>query len=91
MAWREIEYQGIVGWVNARHLKPNSLMLGATKALECALTERFWNAIIDNNDCKFGCRARKTRYDWNTCATHPGSDGHIFGRIIRPALTTGTA
>ena len=52
--WREIKYQGIMGWVNARNLKPTSLMLEAPEALECAGTEPFWHVTIDNNDSTFG-------------------------------------
>lgn len=48
--WREIEYKGIVGWVNERYLKPTNLLLESPDALQCAGTEPFWNDAVDEND-----------------------------------------
>jgi uncharacterized membrane protein len=45
--WREISYNGTVGWVNARFLKPTSLYLETPKALSCGGTEPFWDVEID--------------------------------------------
>lgn len=44
--WREIEFKRIVGWVNARFLKPTNLYLEAPAALKCGGTEPFWNLEI---------------------------------------------
>ncbi|POF28452.1 hypothetical protein [Roseibium marinum] len=51
--WREIKYNGTVGWVNARYLTPTSSSLERPEALQCAGTEPFWNVAIDENDSTF--------------------------------------
>lgn len=51
--WREIKYNGTVGWVNARYLKPTNVLLERPEALQCAGTEPFWNVAIDENASTF--------------------------------------
>ena len=51
--WREIEYTGITGWVNAAYLKPTSFLLERPEALHCAGTEPFWSVAVDENEGTF--------------------------------------
>ncbi|PVB61865.1 hypothetical protein DCO57_10125 [Labrenzia sp. 011] len=51
--WREIRYNGTVGWVNARYLTPSSVSLERPETLQCSGTEPFWNIAIDENDSTF--------------------------------------
>ncbi len=48
--WREVEYNGTLGWVNERYLKPTNLLLQPPEALQCAGTEPFWNVEISENN-----------------------------------------
>ncbi|MEM5582928.1 hypothetical protein WNZ15_10735 [Roseibium sp. AS2] len=51
--WREIRYDGTVGWVNARYLTPTNMLLERPEALQCSGTEPFWNVAIDDDDSTF--------------------------------------
>ncbi len=51
--WRQVDYNGTVGWVNERYLKPTSLLLEQPETLNCAGTEPFWSVMIDEHASNF--------------------------------------
>ncbi|WP_121061720.1 hypothetical protein [Chachezhania antarctica] len=58
--WREVAYNGTVGWVNARYLKPTSTMLQAPEALKCSGTEPFWSITIDEAGSTYNSPEQET-------------------------------
>lgn len=51
--WREVVYQGKVGWVNASYLTPTSTMFQIPDALHCAGTEPFWGVTVEEKNSDF--------------------------------------
>ncbi|ASM72878.1 MULTISPECIES: COG3650 family protein [Roseobacteraceae] len=51
--WREVAYEGIVGWVNADYLVPTNILFQIPDTLHCVGTEPFWGVTIEEKNANY--------------------------------------
>lgn len=70
--WREVIYDGVLGWVNAHFLQPTSHLLEPPEALSCGGTEPFWNVEIDGVNSQLFSPEQETAIPLDELRFNPG-------------------